>query len=159
ACLSVVAPAQLVGGVHDLGRQALFARLDERGPRMAGVVALVVSLLVAGCAMMLPVGGARLLVLAMAILAGELAAAVTVLSRLHRALRPDRMIDLGALAVPVVAAAAMLPVALAGRWAEHAVTLGRAGELTLAGTGMLLAAGVYVLALRGGLARRAGEPT
>ncbi|MGH4023644.1 MAG: hypothetical protein ACRDRV_03570, partial [Pseudonocardiaceae bacterium] len=128
-------------------------------PRLAGVVALVVSLLVAGCAMVLPVGGARLLVLALAILAGELAAAATVLSRLHRVLRPDRMIDPGALAVPVIAAVAMLPVALAGRWAEQLVALGRAGELALAGAGMVLAAGVYVMALRGGLARRAGGPT
>lgn len=159
ACLIVVAPAQLVGGVHDLGRQALFAQFDERGPRLAGVVALVASLVVAGCAMALPAGGARLPVLALAILAGELAAAATVLGRLHRVLRPDRMIDPGALGVPVLAAVAMLPVALAGRWAEQVVALGRAGELALAGAGMVLAVGVYVVTLRGGLARRTSGPT
>jgi putative peptidoglycan lipid II flippase len=159
ACLIVVALAQLVGGVHDLGRQALFAQLDERGPRLAGVVALMVSLIVAGCAMLLTAGGERLLVLALAILAGELAAAAAVLNRLHRVLRPNRMIDPGALAVPVIAAVAMLPVALAGRWVEQIVALGRTGELALAGAGMLLAVGVYVAALRGGLARRTSGST
>ncbi len=159
SCLVVVALAQLVGGVHDLGRQALFAQLDERGPRLAGVVALLVSLAVAGCAMAWPAGGDRLLGLALAILAAELAAALTVLIRLHRVIHPERLIDPGALAVPLIAAAAMLPVALAGRWAQESLALDRAGELVLLAAGALVALGVYVAVLRGGLARRiSGAP-
>ncbi|MGH3911232.1 MAG: lipid II flippase MurJ, partial [Pseudonocardiaceae bacterium] len=159
SCLVVVALAQLVGGVHDLGRQALFAQLDERGPRLAGVVALLVSLAVAGCAMAWPAGGDRLLGLALAILAAELAAALTVLIRLHRVIHPERLIDPGALAVPLIAVAAMLPVALAGRWAQESLALDRAGELVLLAAGALVALGVYVAVLRGGLARRiSGAP-
>lgn len=157
ACLVVVALAQFAGGVHDLGRQALFAQLDERGPRLAGMVALLVSLVVAGAAMALLAGGGRLVGLALAILAGELAGAATVLGRLRRAIGPDRMLDPGALLTPVLAAAAMLPVALAGRWAEQVLPVGRTGELVLAGSGTVLALGVYVAALRGGLGRRAGR--
>lgn len=156
ACLAVVAVAQLVGGVHDLGRQALFAHLDERGPRLAGVVSLGVALTVAGGAMVFPVGGLRLVVLTTAILAGELAAATTVLVRLRRVIGAGGMLDLRALSVVGVAAAAMVPVALAGRWAEQAVSVGRAGEVLLLGAVGLVAAGVYVAALRAPLARLVG---
>ncbi len=45
-CLAVVA-AQLVGGVTDLGSQALYARLDDRIPRRASGVASGVILLIA----------------------------------------------------------------------------------------------------------------
>ncbi|MGH3795423.1 MAG: murein biosynthesis integral membrane protein MurJ [Pseudonocardiaceae bacterium] len=157
ACLVVVAVAQLIGGLHDLGRQALFAQLDERGPRLAGMVALVVSLVVASAAMVLPVGGGRLVSLTLAILAGELAAAVTVLTRLRRTIGRKRMINPSALAMPVIAAVAMLPVALAGLWAQSALPAGRAVQLVLLAAGVLVAAGVYVAALRGRLGRDIGE--
>jgi putative peptidoglycan lipid II flippase len=153
ACLVVVAVAQLAGGVHDLGRQALFARLDERGPRLAGLVSLVVSLAVAVAALGLPVEGGRLLVLTLAILAGEAAAALTVLRRLRQVLAPGPLIDPGALAVPLAATAAMLPVALAGRWVQHAAAPGRVGALVLLTAGGLVALGAYLAVLRGPLAR------
>jgi peptidoglycan biosynthesis protein MviN/MurJ (putative lipid II flippase) len=154
ASLVVMAVAQLVGGVHDLGRQALFARLDERGPRLAGLIALIASLALAAASMALPAGGQRLLSLTLAILAGELAAAVTVVVRLRRAISPRPMMDPSALALPVVAAAAMLPIALAGLWVQSALPVSRAVQLVLLGSGVFVAVGVYLAALRGRLARR-----
>ncbi|MGQ0777007.1 MAG: lipid II flippase MurJ, partial [Pseudonocardiales bacterium] len=154
ACLVVVAVAQLVGGVHDLGRQALFARLDERRPRLAGVVALLVSLAVAVGAMALPVGAARLFGLTLAILAAELAAAVVVLAKLHSVIGLVRMIDPRALAGPVLATVAMLPVTLTGLWALHTLTVSRTGELVLLAGAGLVGLGVYAAALFAALARR-----
>jgi peptidoglycan biosynthesis protein MviN/MurJ (putative lipid II flippase) len=156
-CLVVVAVAQLVGGVHDLGRQALFARFDEHGPRLAGMAALLASLVVAAAALVAPPGGGRLLGLTLAILAAELAAATTVLIRLRSALGPQRLVELRALGIPVLAAAAMLPVALAGLWAQQALTEHRAGQLVLLAAGALAALGVYLAALRGRLAGRMSE--
>jgi peptidoglycan biosynthesis protein MviN/MurJ (putative lipid II flippase) len=156
ACLAVVAVAQLVGGVHDLGRQALFAHLDERGPRLAGVVSLGVALVVAAGAMAFPAGGMRLVVLTMAILAGELAAATTVLIRLRRVIGAGGMIDVSRLSIVGVAVVAMLPVALAGWWAQQTVSVGRAAEVLLLGAVGLVAVGVYVAALRVPLARLIG---
>jgi len=147
ACLAVVAVAQLVGGVHDLGRQALFAQLDARGPRLAAVVALGASLVVAAGAMALPAGGGRLFGLTLAILAGEAAAAVTVLVRLRPVVGPGALVDVGGLAAPLIAAAAMLPVALAGLWAQHTMAGSRAGEVVVLVAGVLVALGVYVAAL------------
>lgn len=158
ACLAVVAVAQLVGGIHDLGRQALFAHLDERRPRLAGVVALIVSLSFAAGAMALPVGGGRLVGLALAILVAELAAAAMVLTKLHGVIGPERMIEPRALAVPVLATVAMLPVVLTGRWALDVLEMSRAGELVLLAGTALLALGVYVAVLRTSLARWMSAP-
>lgn len=155
-CLAVVAVAQLVGGVHDLGRQALFAQLDERGPRLAAVVALGASLVVAAGAMALPAGGGRLLGLTLAILAGEAAAAVTVLLRLRTRVGPGALVDAGGLAAPMIATVAMLPVALATLWAHRTMAGSRAGELVVLMMGVVIALGVYVAALRAPLARRIG---
>ncbi|MGH3938369.1 MAG: lipid II flippase MurJ [Pseudonocardiaceae bacterium] len=154
ACLVVVAVAQLVGGVHDLGRQALFARLDERCPRLAGVVALLVCLAVAVGAMALPVGSARLFALTLAILAAELAAAVLVLVKLHTVIGLQLMIDLRGLAGTLIATGAMLPIALTGLWTLHTLAVGLIGELLLLAGVALLAVGVYAAALRTALARR-----
>ena len=43
-CLVVLAVAQLAAGLHEVGREALFARLDVRGPRIAALLALGVTL-------------------------------------------------------------------------------------------------------------------
>lgn len=154
ACLAVVAVAQLAGGVHDLGRQALFAKLDERGPRLAAVVALSASLVVAAGAMALPAGGGRLFGLALGILAGEVAAAATVLVRLRKVVGAGALIEVRAFAAPLIAAAAMLPVALVGLGVQHAMAGSRIGELVLVAGAALSALGVYVAALRAPLTRQ-----
>jgi putative peptidoglycan lipid II flippase len=144
-CLGVVAVAQLVGGVHDIGRQALFARLDDRIPRRASEVAFVVMLVLAVATLLLPAEGSRLVWLVGAILAGELAAAGMVLVALRRAIQPERFIEFRPLAGALMATVAMLPVAAAAWWLQHVTSIGRLGDLALLTLGGALALGVYVL--------------
>ncbi len=147
-CLGVVAVAQLVGGVHDIGRQALFARLDDRIPRRASEVAFGVILVVAAATLLVPADGSRLVWLVVAILAAELAAAGTVLTRLRRAIRPERFVEFRTLAGALVAALAMVPVAAAVWWLQHVTSGGQLSDLALLALGGVVALGVYVLVLR-----------
>ncbi len=147
-CLGVVAVAQLVGGVHDIGRQALFARLDDRIPRRASEAAFGVILAVAAATLLVPADGARLVWLVVAILAGELAAAGMVLTRLRRAIRPERFIEFRTLAGALVATLAMVPVAAAVWWLQHVTSGGQLSDLALLVLGGVVALGVYVLVLR-----------
>jgi putative peptidoglycan lipid II flippase len=155
-CLGVVAVAQLVGGVHDIGRQALFARLDDRIPRRASEVAFGVILVVAAATLLMPADGSRLVWLVGAILAGELAAAGMVLTALRRVIRPERFIELRPLAGALMATFAMLPVAAAVWWLQNVTSIGRLGDFALLALGGALALGVYVLALRVAVPRRIG---
>ncbi|MGH3771278.1 MAG: murein biosynthesis integral membrane protein MurJ [Pseudonocardiaceae bacterium] len=155
-CLGVVAVAQLVGGVHDIGRQALFARLEDRVPRRASEVAFGVIVLAAAVALLLPADGSRLVWLVVAILGGELAAAATVLTRLRRAMWPEPFLELRDLGDALVATLAMAPVA-AAMWWIHQVNGGdRLADFALLTLGGALALGVYVLVLRVAVRRIGG---
>ncbi|MGH3852137.1 MAG: murein biosynthesis integral membrane protein MurJ [Pseudonocardiaceae bacterium] len=147
-CLVVVAVAQLVGGVADIGRQALFARLEDRVPRRASEIAFGVIVAIAALVLLLPADGSRLVWLVVAMLAGELAAAATVLTRLRRSMVPERFLDLQTLSGALAATVAIVPVAGA-MWWIHQVTGGdRFDDLALIALGGLVALGVYGLALR-----------
>ena len=148
ACLAIAAVAQLVGGIHDLGRQALFARLDDRIPRRASEIAFGVTIAVAGVALLLPADGTRLVWLVMANLVGELAAAGTVLIRLRRTILPERFLEPRALAAALVATAAIVPVAAGLRWTEQINAHDRSTNLVFLAVGAPLALGIYVLVLR-----------
>jgi putative peptidoglycan lipid II flippase len=147
-CLGVVAVAQLVGGVHDIGRQALFARLDDRIPRRASEVAFGLILVIAAATLLVPADGSRLVWLVVAILAGELAAAGTVLTRLRRVIQPERFVELRTLGGALVATLAMAPVVAAVWWLQHVTSGGQLADLALLCLGGVVALGVYVLALR-----------
>ncbi|MGH3825594.1 MAG: lipid II flippase MurJ [Pseudonocardiaceae bacterium] len=155
-CLGVVAVAQLVGGVHDLGRQALFARLDDRFPRRASEIAFGVILLAAALTLLLPADGSRLVWLVAAILAGELAAAATVLIRLRRVLSPERFLELRALGGALVATLVMVPVAGAMWWIHQVNGGDRLTDLAIVALGGVVALGVYVLVLRVAMRRIGG---
>jgi len=131
SCLVIVAFTQLVGGLHDYGQQALFARFDDRGPRIASFVTLGATVLVAAGAMLLPVTGGRLTGLAAAILAGELAGGLTALTRLRAAICPEPMFDRRHAVTVGAATAAMLPVIALGWWVVVALAPDRAFELPL----------------------------
>jgi hypothetical protein len=156
-----VAVAQLVGGVHDIGRQAMFARLDDRIPRRASEVAFGVILLAAAASLLLPADGSRLIWLVAAILAGELAAAATVLTRLRRSIQPERFFEPGMLAAALVATLALVPVAATMWWLAH-ITGGdrlagdRLADFALLALGGVVALGVYVLVLRVAVRRIGG---
>jgi peptidoglycan biosynthesis protein MviN/MurJ (putative lipid II flippase) len=160
-CLAVAAVGQLVGGVHDIGRQALFARLDDRIPRRASEIAFGVILVAAAASLLLPADGSRLIWLVTAILAGELAAAATVLTRLRRAIRPERFFEPRALAAALAATLALMPVAAAMWWLAHITGGDRLGgdrlaDFALLALGGVVALGVYVLVLRVAVRRIGG---
>jgi putative peptidoglycan lipid II flippase len=160
-CLGVVAVAQLVGGVHDIGRQALFARLDDRSPRRASETAFGVIVVAALGALLLPADGSRLIWLVGAILTGELTAAGIVLNQLRRAIRPERFLEARALVAAVVATLAVLPAATAMSWLSR-VNGGqldgddRLADLAFLTLGGVVVLGVYVLVLRVAVRRIGG---
>jgi putative peptidoglycan lipid II flippase len=113
-CIIVLAVAQLPGAVHDVGRQALFARLDVRGPRMAAAASFAVTLVIGLLAARLAAGTPRLVGVVLATLVAEAVAAALVLCRLRLMIRPEHLIDTGQLAAAGLAALTMLPVVGAG---------------------------------------------
>jgi peptidoglycan biosynthesis protein MviN/MurJ (putative lipid II flippase) len=147
ACLAVVAVAQLVGGLHDYGQQALFARLDDRGPRIASFAGLGATMLVCGASMLLPAQDGRLAGLAVAILAGELAGGLTAWARLRRAIRPEPMVDRRHALTVTAATAAMLPVIALGWWVLAMLAPARGVELALLVVCGLVALVPYALVL------------
>jgi len=148
ACLAVAAFAQMAGGIHDYGRQALFSQLDDKGPRIASFIGLGVGVLVAFSTLLLPADGSRLAGLVASVLAGELASAITVLARLRMAIRPEPVTERMHLLVIALATAAMFPVIIAGRWVLHLVNAERLGELgILLGVGAL-SLGAFLLVVR-----------
>jgi len=139
-CLAVVAFAQLVGGLHDYGQQALFARFDDKGPRLASFVALGTTVAVGASTVLLPVHGGRLTGLVVAILAGEVAGGVTALSRLRRAMHPEALYDRRHALTVAAATAAMLPVIALGWWVVTVLAPARGAEL-----GLLIVCGLVAL--------------
>jgi putative peptidoglycan lipid II flippase len=154
-CLAVVAVAQLIGGMSDLGSQALYARLDDRIPRRASEMNLVVTLLAAAATLFVPAAdGSRLVWLVVAILAGELAAAGMVLTRLHQVIRPERFVESRTLAGVLVATVAMVPVTATVWWFQHVHGGGQLSDLAILTLGGAIALGIYALVLRATMARR-----
>lgn len=154
--LGVVAVAQLLGGLHDLGQQALFARQEDRWPRRASEIALLVTLLAAAAALAGTSGGDRIVALVVAIPVGELAATLVVLGAVRAAVHPAPAADVRALASAAVAAVAMTPAALGGAWLYTSTSPGRwanVGQLALTGIAAVL---VYAWVLRFAHRRRSG---
>lgn len=147
-CLVVVAVAQLVIGLSDLGVQALYARQDDRVPRRASRVNLGVTILVGAGALLFPAGAGRLVWLVVAILLGELAATAMVLARTRRVIRPERFVDRGALTGTLLATLAMAPVTAGTWWIQHAFTDRPLATLAVLVGGGILALAVYAIVLR-----------
>lgn len=146
-CLTIVAVAQLVTGLSDLGNQALYARGEDRVPRLASRLTLVVTVAVGAASLLGPPTSVRLVWLVAAILAGELVAAVAVLVRIRGAIRPERFVDRRALRGTVLAAVAMLPVVAATAWVQHVYAPGQLGTLVVLIVGGGLSAAVYGLVI------------
>jgi putative peptidoglycan lipid II flippase len=112
--------------------------------------------LVATAALLVPAGGLRLVWLVVAILAGELAAAGMVLTRLRREMRPQRFIEPRAVGGALVAAVAMVPVVAVVWWVQHVYSGGQLSTMAVLTVGGIVAVGVYALVLRATMARRTG---
>jgi peptidoglycan biosynthesis protein MviN/MurJ (putative lipid II flippase) len=148
ACLAVAAIGQLIAGLHDLGRQALFARLDDRGPRLASMASLSAGALVAVAALALPAHGPRLLALTVAVAVGEAAAATTVITRLGRRISPEPLISLPAGGRAALATLAMLPAVGAGALLLRHAHPDRVGALALLAGTSVVAVAVFAAAVR-----------
>ncbi|MDQ3904877.1 MAG: hypothetical protein M3300_05375, partial [Actinomycetota bacterium] len=136
--------------------RALFARLDDLIPRRASEVAFGVIVVAAGLALLLPTDSTRLVWLVTAILAGELAAAATVLTRVRRAIYPERFVDVRGLVAALVATVALLPVAAAMWWIQQSDHGDQLVDLAILCLGGVLALGFYVLVLRVAVRRIGG---
>ncbi len=115
-CIAVLGVSQLVAGVHEVGREARFVDLDVRGPQLAGWAALAVTVGGGVGTLLLPAGLPRLAAVCVVVLLADLVAAGLLVRLVHRAIRPEPVADGRRLAVTALAAAAMLPLLLAGRF-------------------------------------------
>ena len=147
-CLALVAVAQLVTGLSDLGNQALYARLEDRVPRLASRVTLVVTVLMAAAALLVPAGGTRLILLVVAILGGELAAAAMVLGQIRRAIRPERFVDRRLLSNTLLGSLAMVPLSVAAWWIQRTYFPEQLGTLVVLIIGGGLAVAAYGVVLK-----------
>jgi putative peptidoglycan lipid II flippase len=117
ACLLIAAIGQLVSGLHDLGRRALFARLDDRGPRRASILGFAAGTVIAVATVFLTSDPKLTLVMLMiSILVGEVVSAATVINRLRRHIRPEHIVDPRHGVPALLATLAMLPAIAAGYW-------------------------------------------
>jgi putative peptidoglycan lipid II flippase len=110
----------------------------------------------AAAALLLPTDSTRLVWLVAAILAGELAAAGTVLTRVRRAIQPERFLDTRGLAAALVATLALLPVAAAMWWIQQLDHGDQLVDLAILSLGGVVALGIYVLVLRVAVRRIGG---
>lgn len=124
-CVAILGVAQLAAGVHEVGRQALFARLDLRGPQRASTLAFVALLCVIALSMIVSSGSTRLAIVCAAIVAGDAAAAGSVVVRLRGQLPTHSLADRHGMVLIGRAAAVALPVALAGSWVLGGLDAGR----------------------------------
>ncbi|MHA6795979.1 lipid II flippase MurJ [Pseudonocardia bannensis] len=155
ACIMVLGVSQLAAGVQEVGRQALFARLDLRGPQQASVVSVVTTAVVGSCALLLPTGAPRLVGICLAVLAADAVATGVVLVMLRNRLRPDAIADHRQLGAAFVATIAMLPAVVLGRSVVDHTTSGRVGELVIVVVAATIGLTTFVLTIRA-LWRRIG---
>jgi peptidoglycan biosynthesis protein MviN/MurJ (putative lipid II flippase) len=147
-CLVVLAVAQFAAGLHEVGRQGLFARLDIRGPRTAAALSLGATLAVGLFALLALAGTDRLIGLGAAVLARDVIAATTVILLMRRMLSPEALLDRRQLGSAALAATVMLPVVGAGWTVIEVLDGNRVQELLVMGSTAVLALGVFVLTLR-----------
>jgi peptidoglycan biosynthesis protein MviN/MurJ (putative lipid II flippase) len=147
-CLTLVAVAQLVTGLSDLGNQALYARNEDHMPRLASRVTLVVTVVLALASLLGPHGGVRLMWLVAAILVGELVSMVLVLGRIRNRIRPERFVDRAALRATLLAALAMAPVTGLTWWFQERYAEGQIPTLIVLAVGGLVAVAIYGLMIK-----------
>lgn len=143
-CLVIFGITQLALAVTEIGRQALFARLEYRWPRRVSGIALAVTLAVGPATLLLP-AVERLVALAAVVLVAELTGAVVQVAAVRRAVRPLRALDGRSLAAVAVGVGAMFPVIVVGRLL-HAAADGWSAVAVAAGAG-LVALGCYAVAV------------
>jgi peptidoglycan biosynthesis protein MviN/MurJ (putative lipid II flippase) len=154
--VAVLGVAQLVAGVHEITRQALFARIEVDAPRRASMTYLAVSAVSAGAALLVPAGLPRLIALSVTVLLSDFAAAAVVIARLRKVIAPERFLDVWRQVVVLVATVAMAPALLVSWAFSRDPAHGVLSEIALVAAGSVVALACYVLALRIGFGRPRG---
>lgn len=146
-CVAVLAVAQLAAALHEIGKQALFAKLDMRGPRMAGAASLAAMTAVGMTSLVLPADTTRLTMLAVAVLTADAAAAAAVIHRMRRIIEPERLVDVARIRAAVVAALCMVPAVGAG-WALTREATDRVQDLLIMIPVSALGLAIFALTLK-----------
>jgi peptidoglycan biosynthesis protein MviN/MurJ (putative lipid II flippase) len=146
-CIVVLAPAQFAAGLYQVGRQALFAKLDVRGPRIAAMVGLVATVAAALITLFALTGPDRLIGLGVAVLVGDVLSAVVVAVLLSRVVRPDALADHKRIGAAAMASAGMLPVVAGGWFLANVLHGNRFGNAAIVGITIALALGAFALTL------------
>ena len=147
-CLVVLAVAQLAAGLHEVCRQALFARLDVRGPRIAALLAFGTTLATGLVVLLAQAGNDRLIGLGAAVLASDIAAVTTVIVLLRKEIRPEPIADRRRLGAAALASTVMLPLAALGWVLLEFLHGNRAVDLLIVSMTSALALGLFGLTLR-----------
>lgn len=146
-CVAVIGISQVFGGAYEIGRQALFARLDVRGARFATDVGTVLGAAV-GVAALAAAPGLRPALLCLAVLVRDAGSTVLVLARLRRTVPGRSLVAWPALAAVLVGVAVAVPVALVARAVLTGLDVGEVLAVVALGGAGLLVVGVYAVALR-----------
>ncbi|HET6731208.1 murein biosynthesis integral membrane protein MurJ [Mycobacterium sp.] len=147
-CLVVLAVAQVAAGLREVCLQGLFARLDVRRPRIIALSGLGVTLAAGLFTLHVLAGTDRLIGLSCAVLAGDIAAAVTAMLLLQRAVRPEALADRRRLMAAALASTVMLPVVAGGWLLIDVLADNRIEDLLIMGLTSMLALGLFALILR-----------
>ena len=144
----MLAVAQLAAGLHEVCRQALFARLDVRGPRIAALLAFGTTLATGLVVLLAQAGNERLIGLGAAVLASDIAAVTTVIVLLRKEIRPEPIADRRRLGAAALASTVMLPLAALGWVLLEFLHGNRAVDLLIVSMTSALALGLFGLTLR-----------
>ncbi|NMO90394.1 lipid II flippase MurJ [Actinomycetospora sp. TBRC 11914] len=150
-CTAVIGVSQIFGGAYEIGRQALFARLDVRGARRATDWGTLLGIAV-GLAALLAAPADRPALLCLAVVARDATATAVVFARLRGALRPRALLPRRTLTAVLVATAVAVPVALLAREGFVAVDPGGLGAYAVLAAAGLVVVAAFAGVLRGGLA-------
>lgn len=153
--IAVMGGAQLASAVNEIGRQALYARLDVRGPQAAGLIGFGVTAAGGTAALLLPAGAPRLAGLCAVVLLADAAAAAVLVTRVRRAIRPQPVLDVRRLGFTALAAATMVPILASGRALTGADPALR--DLAVLTVGVALATAAFAGVLRALLSRQSRQ--
>ncbi|WP_157647075.1 lipid II flippase MurJ [Actinomycetospora chiangmaiensis] len=159
-CVAVIGVSQVFGGTYEMGRQALFARLDVRGARFATDVGTVLGTAV-GVAALAAAPALRPALLCVAVLVRDAGCTVLVLARLRRTLPGRALVARPALLALGAGVVVAVPVALAARALLDVVAPGELLAVAALAAAGLVVVGVYAATLRAtlrGVVSRTGRP-
>jgi putative peptidoglycan lipid II flippase len=144
-CIVVLALAQLAAGLYEICRAALFARMDVRGPRVAALLGLGVTL-AAGLVVLFALAGThRLIGLSGAVLVGDVVAVTAVIVLLRRVVRPEPLADRRLLGAAALGSVVMLPLVAGGWLLVDVLHWNRIGNLLVVGVVSTLALALFAL--------------